>query len=1217
ATAVPDEPQNDSQLIACSDATIVARWTFDRDAEPGEWTGKPKLDDAGPRSPMYVGFAAENHAAQFTDGRKLTLADNAIEGLRFAQGESLAIEAWVQPGDLKAGQYCYLVGKGRSGRPEFAEKNQNYALRLKREAKGFKVSFLFASAADEEKPGDWHRWTTTGAASDDDAWHHVAVAYTFGKPESIRGFIDGRQTAGTWDMGGPTTRAPVTDADQLAIGTGNGDGAGNRYHGLLDELVIYRGTLAPDVLERRYTYNPPPAPVARSDVPRGRVLVQLCEEGVPPNNVWPTHPPQPVETYVEPAFGFVDMPHKYIDSGVRGDRANPLLLRAAAIVPLPPGRHRLLIRSRNASRLFIDEQPVLRTGFQVGDAGGHQKVKLVDDYLALGSDFRFAPAGELEEWTTFETAGGEHFVVFETIVGGAVGKSKRRPELGETVVAVALEGTNDWQLLAPEERVAFSDRGWAAYRNQRLEALAAVDAAARAARRSENADYWSLRRDAALAWLASSDDVPVPPLPDGYTASGPIDHFIATRLESAKSQATSTAQGGVDFYRDVAPVLDAHCLSCHQGSGAQSGLRLDSREGALRGGDSEAPAVIPGRPEASALLERIRSTDPDIVMPPKGARLSAEQVAMLTRWIEQGAAWPEFKLDRVELTPPSDDLAFLRRVTLDTVGVVPTLDEIRAFAADESPQKREHVVDRLLSDPRWADHWMGYWQDVLAENPNILNPTLNNTGPFRWWIYESLVDDKPLDLFVTELVRMRGSERFGGPAGFAVASQNDAPFAAKGTIVAAAFLGVEMKCARCHDAPAHTSTQEDLFSLAALLATEPLEVPKTSSVALDKLSAGGRTPLIRVTLKPGSKVSPQWPFPEFCDERTADELAENPSDPRDRVATLITAPQNERFAQVMVNRLWQRFFGRGIIDPVEDWEKGRATHPELLRWLGRELVRHEYKLKPIARMILLSQAYQRTVDPALAKPSPLLAAPAPRRMAAEQIVDSLFVATGKPFLVEEVNLDVDGRRALQSSITLGVPRRAWMLASTSNERDRPSLSLPRVQAVVDVLSAFGWRGARQDPASTRDDAPNALQPAILANGTMSIWLTRLSDDHGIVPMALEDRPLAEFVDDLYLRMLTRLPTADERARTVAYLESGYESRRGEATKPATAMPRKPRQYVSWSNHLQPEATLLKQQEEAEARRGDPPTERLAAAWRDRLENVVWSLVNAPEFVFVQ
>src|SRR5204863_6517340 len=113
-----------------------------------------------------------------------------------------------------------------------------------------------------------------------------------------------------------------------------------------------------------------------------------------------------------------------------------------------------------------------------------------------------------------------------------------------------------------------------------------------------------------------------------------------------------------------------------------------------------------------------------------------------------------------------------RRVTLDTVGVVPSLEEIAAF---EAKPDRAAVIDKLLADPRWADHWMGYWQDVLAENPNILNPTLNNTGPFRWWIYESLLDNKPMDRFATELILMEGSLRFGGAAGFSMASQNDVP----------------------------------------------------------------------------------------------------------------------------------------------------------------------------------------------------------------------------------------------------------------------------------------------------------------------------------------------------------------------------------------------------------------------------------------------------------
>ncbi|MFZ4768287.1 MAG: DUF1553 domain-containing protein, partial [Roseimicrobium sp.] len=326
---------------------------------------------------------------------------------------------------------------------------------------------------------------------------------------------------------------------------------------------------------------------------------------------------------------------------------------------------------------------------------------------------------------------------------------------------------------------------------------------------------------------------------------------------------------------------------------------------------------------------------------------------------------------------------------------------------------------------------------------------------------------------------------------------------------------------------------------------------------------------------------------------------------------------NERFAQVITNRIWKRFMGRGIVEPVDDWEKGKPTHPELLHWLAREFVRGGYDGKRLARLILNSHAYQRATDPALKEPSPLFASPAPRRLGAEQIVDSLFAATGKPFQLEEVSLDIDGRRDLGNSISLGQPRRSWMLTSTSNERDRPSLALPRIQAITDVLSAFGWRGARQDPTSVRETAPNALQPAIMSNGTMSVWLTRLSDDHGITQLALQDQPVEQLVDALYLRLLTRKPTAEERVRYIEHLSAGYETRvqaQPPSASRSSSEERRPAKFVSWSNHLDPEATLVRQEQELAARRGDLPTERLDSAWRQRLEDVLWALLNAPEWV---
>lgn len=1187
-------------------------WHFDGTAEPGVASGTPLVP--GPRPPTYPSFAAANQAlAASGKGASVTVreADVPQVNLRFRQGESITLEAWVKVQELKDGSYAYLLGKGRSRKPGFPELNQNYALRLKGEKGEARVSFLFASAPAGGKPAEWHRWTSRTGFNPSSGWHHVAVVYTFGTPKSIRGFVDGHAVTGTWDMGGATDRAPVADADDLTLGTGNGGGAGNTLRGWLDEVMIWRVALPEATLAARYQYVAPAPVVKRVNLRQGRVLVELCEEGLPTRNAWPAEHVAAAETYEEDVFGFFEVPWRYVDTGVRGDRPNPFLLRASAQVDLPPGSHRILLRARGAARLYLGEKLLATTPFPPADSSGHGTVRDPKTYLNLGPDFRFAPPGNRETWVTIESRGGPQSFVLETILGG----SRRRPELGETVVAVSLQGSSAWHLLTPGPRVVpYTDAGWAAYETERSQHFDRVNAQARAAARERHRPYWDGRRAAAREWLEKSVEVQVPPLPTGYPAHNAIDHFLGAKLARAAEQSAAARKGTVDYFKQIQPILEARCWDCHAGAKVKGGLRLDDPAAARKGGKSDGAAVVPGKPEASALLTRVRSAEAGERMPPKGDPLTREQVRLLETWVREGAYWPDVPAERTTLTPLSDDLAFLRRVTLDTVGVVPSPVEIKAFTEDAAPGKRDRLIDRLLGDSRWADHWMGYWQDLLAENPNMLNPTLNNTGPFRWWLYESLRDNKPMDLFVTELIRMKGSERFGGPAGFGIATQNDAPMATKAMILSAAFLGVDMKCARCHDAPAHRSTQQDLFQLGALLATKPLTVPTTSSVPLDKIHQGGRTPLIAVTLKPGTAVAPQWPFDHLAPASGA-ALAEYRDDPRDRLAALLTAPHNERFAQVLANRVWKRYMGRGLVEPADDWEKGPPTHPELLRWLGRELVRSGYDLKHLARLILSSHAYQRAADRSLREPLVLYAAPAPRRLTAEQIVDALFAATGKPFRLEEVSLDIDGQRDLNNSISLGQPRRAWMLTSTSNERDRPSLALPRIQAVTDVLQAFGWRGARQEPTSTREPAPNVLQPAILSNGTMGTWLTRLSDDHGITRLALQSQPFESFLDTLFLQLFTRPPTAEERATYAAYLGDGYAARLRPAAPRDHKAPRLPEPYVSWSNHLAPEATLVRQAQEAAARRGDPPTNRLDPTWRARLEDVLWALLNSAEFVF--
>ncbi len=559
-----------------------------------------------------------------------------------------------------------------------------------------------------------------------------------------------------------------------------------------------------------------------------------------------------------------------------------------------------------------------------------------------------------------------------------------------------------------------------------------------------------------------------------------------------------------------------------------------------------------------------------------------------------------------ESGPLADDAAFFRRLSLDTIGVIPDPMEVAAFLADTSPEKRDRAIEARLADPRWADGWMGYWQDVLAENPGLLKPTLNNTGPFRRFLHDALSDNLAIDRFVTTLVRMEGSALGGGPAGFGMATQNDAPMAAKAHVLAKAFLAVEMKCARCHDAPFRPYDQADLFGLAALLSGKPMAIPATSTVPRQ---AGGRVPAVSISLAAGEAVEPAWNLTDIAPPDLPEGLLAGKPSPRDRLAALITSPANRRFAPVVVNRLWQRYLGSGLVEPADDWDGDpRRKNPELLADLARELVLHDYDLKHVARLIFRSRAYQSRPGAG--------GLPARRLMSAEQVLDSLFAAAGKPFRAEELCLDIDGRRPPSEFLNLGRPRRAWQLALPSNERDRPALTLPVVSSLTDALLAFGWRAARPDPITVREGAITPLQPAQLANGpVVDGRIARLSDDSAITELCLKTQPPADLIQSVILRVFSRPATEVEMARLVAYLGDTYPDRVVAGVAPRAPMWPSARR-VSWSNHLHPNATTIQEEAERVVRRGDPPTGRLTPVFRERMEDIVWTLVNSPEFVFL-
>jgi hypothetical protein len=833
------------------------------------------------------------------------------------------------------------------------------------------------------------------------------------------------------------------------------------------------------------------APAARADEP---VAVEILE-GPIKDMTWDLAKTAVTERYTEPAFGFVVVPAKYADRGVVLDRSSPFVVRAMQTVALPAGDYRLLLRSRNAARLFLDDKPLLDNPFVKAFDDGHSHVP---DVPVLEPDVRPLAPGQMERRAAVKLDGGRHTFRLEFVVGG----QKLRPEAGEPAVAVAATG-QPFRLLSAAPSVLFSDGGWEAYAAEAAARHQAHAAAARKAARAGEDRYWQRRHELARQAAQEHPAVAVPELPPGLPAHNAIDHFIAQRL----------ATEGV------------------------------------------APA------------------------------------------------------------PLTDDEAFLRRVSLDTVGVIPSPAEIAAFRRDRSPDRRARAVDRLLADPRWADHWVSYWQDVLAENPGLVKPKLNNTGPFRWWIHRALVDNLPMDQFVTELVRMEGSVLAGEPAGFALASENDVPMAAKAQTLAKAFLAADLTCARCHDAPSRAFSQEQLFSLAAMLDGKPLTVPATSTVPKGE---GGRQPAVRVTLNVGTKVAPAWHLDGLAPSDVPAEIVHNPADRRERVAAILTGPANERFARVLVNRVWKRLLGVGLVEPVDNWHGVTPSHAELLTWLGRELITHDYDLKHVTRLILGSHAYQRAVRPPAktraGKVDPVLfASPARRRLTAEQLLDSLFAAAGKPFDCEELTIDPECRQSAKNALNLGVPHRAWQLAPLANERDRPALSFPVAQGFVDLLGAYGWRDARTASQTERDHTPTPLQPMTLANGLLHTRVARLSDDSALTALCLEDVDLSHLIDRVYERVLTRRPSREERGLIAEQLIEGYSNRRTDA---APLPKRKLRSAVSWSNHLSPEATRMKLEQEQEVRAGDPPTPRLRADWRARMEDVLWSLFSTPEFVFV-
>lgn len=469
----------------------------------------------------------------------------------------------------------------------------------------------------------------------------------------------------------------------------------------------------------------------------------------------------------------------------------------------------------------------------------------------------------------------------------------------------------------------------------------------------------------------------------------------------------------VDFAHEVVPILRKHCSECHTGDKKKGGLSMNTRASLLEGSENGV-VVTAGQSQKGKLLEAIVSADPDVRMPPKGERLTLAEVSTLRAWVEQGAVWTEgFAFKQPAYEPPlrprqpllpaakagrahpidrvldgwladkgaptpsvADDATFLRRVTLDLVGMLPSAEEARAFAADRRPDKRTLLVRSLLArNVDYADHWMAFWNDLLRNDYAGTGYIDGGRKQITNWLYVSLLANKPYDQFTRELVAPSAdSEGFAkGIIWRGAVSAAQMPELQYAQSVSQTFLGINMKCASCHDSFIDRWKLRDAYGLAAIYSDHPME-------------------LVRCDIPTGKAAAAAWPFPELGQVDAAKPREERLA----QLAALITHPENGRFQRTIVNRLWHRLMGRGIVHPVDAMQT-QPWNQDLLDVLANRLVESKYDLKAVIEFIATSQAYQSRAE-ILSRDaedkSYVYRGPRAKRLTAEQFVDAVWRLTG-------------------------------------------------------------------------------------------------------------------------------------------------------------------------------------------------------------------------------
>lgn len=458
------------------------------------------------------------------------------------------------------------------------------------------------------------------------------------------------------------------------------------------------------------------------------------------------------------------------------------------------------------------------------------------------------------------------------------------------------------------------------------------------------------------------------------------------------------------------------------------------------------------------------------------------------------------KQRELQLLPAAiaSDEVFLRRVYLDTIGVLPTLEEAIAFLDSKASNKRARLIDQLLNRDEYASFWALKWADVLRGSPTTISD--RGVHSFHRYLVKNVADDRPITEFARELLTGLGNTLNKPQANFYRVARTPEEAAEN---AAQLFMGVRVGCAKCHNHPFEAITQDDYYGLAAFFARVQF---KGAQFGLDDEI---------VYLQPNREI--QHPKtrknqPPMAFGASPGMLAPD-DDRREKFADWLTAPENRFFAPSVVNRVWFHLLGKGIVDPVDDFrDSNPPSNPQLLKALCDDFTKNGYRMKPLIRTILKSSTYQLAStgapvqSPLAAKSDRYFTKAAIRMLSAEQILDATSSATGVPETFK------------------GFPKGTRAIELPEGGIDHP------------FLQAFSKPVRDVTCECAREEDPSLPQVIHLLNNAGLLAKVK-SPDGRIGKWLKEKKEPAWIVEQVYLATLSRRPTQRERDLVAEHLKT--------------------------------------------------------------------------------